>query len=203
MFEVKKTKDETLFIGNWVDIFHFGEIFSKIYKEQREMISAEVIQNISEESDKYYVEIVNVLITNIDFSDAFEKAVEDKMIAEQLQLQAEYEAALAMPPGPVKSATIEYLRSQAEANEAKYPKYWYTGNTERPKHTQTSSWVGNIRYEPKSREAFITMGDKEYTYINVSPSDMARLLTSPSIGSVLAHARPNGPRTGEIVYHGF
>lgn len=119
------------------------------------------------------------------------------------ELQAEYEAALALPPGPVKSATIEYLRSQAEANEAKYPKYWYTGNTERPKHTQTSSWVGNIRYEPKSREAYITMGDKEYTYINVSPDDMARLLTSPSIGSVLAHARPNGPRNGEIVYHGF
>ena len=39
MFEVKKTKDETLFIGNWVDILHFGEVFSKIYKEQREMIS--------------------------------------------------------------------------------------------------------------------------------------------------------------------
>lgn len=39
MFEVKKTKDETLFIGNWIDILHFGEVFSKIYKEQREMIS--------------------------------------------------------------------------------------------------------------------------------------------------------------------
>ena len=39
----------------------------------------------------YYVNVVAVVLTNIDFSDAFEQAVEEKMIAEQLQLKAEYE----------------------------------------------------------------------------------------------------------------
>lgn len=95
--------------------------------EQREMISAEVIQNISEESEKYYVEIVNVLITNIDFSDAFEKAVEDKMIAEQLQLQAEYEAKKAETEAKGKlavakleaEAQLEKARKEAEAIEVK------------------------------------------------------------------------------------
>ena len=42
-------------------------------------------------SNDYHVSIATVVLTNIDFSDAFEKAVEDKMIAEQKQLQAEYE----------------------------------------------------------------------------------------------------------------
>lgn len=32
-----------------------------------------------------------MVLTNIDFSDAFELAVEEKMIAEQKQLKAEYE----------------------------------------------------------------------------------------------------------------
>lgn len=86
--------------------------------EQREMISAEVIKNISEESDKYYVEIVNVLITNIDFSDAFEKAVEDKMIAEQLQLQAEYEAKKAETEAKGKLAVAK-LEAEAELEKAR------------------------------------------------------------------------------------
>lgn len=41
--------------------------------------------------DEYYVDIVAVVITNIDFSDAFELAVEEKMIAEQAKLKADYE----------------------------------------------------------------------------------------------------------------
>lgn len=41
--------------------------------------------------EKYYVDIQTVAMTNIDFSDAFENAVEEKMIAEQQQLKANYE----------------------------------------------------------------------------------------------------------------
>ena len=39
----------------------------------------------------YYVDIETIVLTNIDFSDAFESAVEEKMIAEQKQLKASYE----------------------------------------------------------------------------------------------------------------
>jgi regulator of protease activity HflC (stomatin/prohibitin superfamily) len=41
--------------------------------------------------DKYFVTVTQVSITDIDFSDAFEQAVEQKMIAEQDKLKAEYE----------------------------------------------------------------------------------------------------------------
>ncbi len=41
--------------------------------------------------DKYFVIVTQVSITDIDFSDAFEQAVEQKMIAEQDKLKAEYE----------------------------------------------------------------------------------------------------------------
>lgn len=41
--------------------------------------------------DEYFVTINTVVLTNIDFSDAFETAVEEKMIAEQQQLKANYE----------------------------------------------------------------------------------------------------------------
>lgn len=41
--------------------------------------------------EEYFVTVNTVVLTNIDFSDAFEKAVEDKMIAEQQQLKADYE----------------------------------------------------------------------------------------------------------------
>lgn len=118
------------------------------------------------------------------------------------ELQAEYDAALALPPGPVKNATINYLRGKAEELQAKYPSYWYDGNSERPKHGQTSSWVGNIDYDPRTREARIQMGDKMYTYVNVSPQRMGQLLTAPSIGRMLNEAKvPHDP--GQIVYHGI
>ena len=41
--------------------------------------------------EEYHVKVVTVVLTNIDFSDAFELAVEEKMIAEQTKLKADYE----------------------------------------------------------------------------------------------------------------
>lgn len=86
--------------------------------ENRESISSQSIQVISESTKSYYIDIVNVLITNIDFSDAFEQAVEDKMIAEQQQLQAEYEAKRAEieAQGKLKVAKLE---AKAELEKAK------------------------------------------------------------------------------------
>ena len=41
--------------------------------------------------ESYFVNVNTVVLTNIDFSDAFELAVEEKMIAEQAKLKADYE----------------------------------------------------------------------------------------------------------------
>ena len=59
---------------------------------KRASISPEVEEAIREAvNEEYYVSITTVVLTNIDFSDSFEKAVEDKMIAEQAKLKADYE----------------------------------------------------------------------------------------------------------------
>lgn len=68
--------------------------------------------------DKYYISINKVAITNIDFSDAFEKAVEDKMVAEQAKLKADYEneKKLAKAEADAK-AKIMAAEAEKKANE--------------------------------------------------------------------------------------
>lgn len=88
----------------------------------RASISPEVEVAIKEAvGDEYYVNIVNIVLTNIDFSDAFEKAVEDKMIAEQSKLKADYEnqtkvaKAEADAQAKLKAAQAEIDIAKAEA----------------------------------------------------------------------------------------
>lgn len=58
--------------------------------------------------DKYFVTVSTVVLTNIDFSEAFEKAVEDKMIAEQNKIKAEYD----------NEAKVNAAEAQAKADKA-------------------------------------------------------------------------------------
>ncbi len=68
--------------------------------------------------DEYCVDIVAVVLTNIDFSDAFEKTVEDKMIAEQQKLKAEYEKETAIVNAE-KALEVAKLDAQAKIEKAK------------------------------------------------------------------------------------
>ena len=90
----------------------------------RATISPEVETAIRQAvGEEYYVSITTVVLTNIDFSDAFEKAVEDKMIAEQTKLKADYEnqtkvaqaAAEAEARLKAAEAEVEIARAKAEA----------------------------------------------------------------------------------------
>lgn len=66
--------------------------------------------------DKYFVNVSTVVLTNIDFSDAFEKAVEDKMIAEQNQLRAEYDNAAKVAAAEAEAnAAIQRAEGEAQA----------------------------------------------------------------------------------------
>lgn len=68
--------------------------------------------------DEYYVNIIAVVITNIDFSDAFEQAVEEKMIAEQQQLKADYENKTKVAKAEADaSAKVIAAEAEAKANE--------------------------------------------------------------------------------------
>lgn len=68
--------------------------------------------------DEYYINVVSVSLTNIDFSDQFESAVEEKMIAEQAKLKAEYEneKKVAQAEADAK-AKILSAEAEAKANE--------------------------------------------------------------------------------------
>lgn len=62
--------------------------------------------------DEYFVNVNTVVLTNIDFSDAFELAVEEKMIAEQSKLKADYENQKKIA---LAEADIEIAKAKAEA----------------------------------------------------------------------------------------
>lgn len=75
--------------------------------------------------EEYYVKVNTVVLSNIDFSDAFEAAVEDKMIAEQAKLKADYEnqtkvaQAAAEAEAQLKKAQAEIDIAKAEAEAKK------------------------------------------------------------------------------------
>jgi regulator of protease activity HflC (stomatin/prohibitin superfamily) len=73
--------------------------------------------------EDYFVNISTVVLTNIDFSDAFELAVEEKMIAEQAKLKADYENDMKVAQAEAEAAAklkeaqaeIEIAKAKAEA----------------------------------------------------------------------------------------
>lgn len=86
--------------------------------ENRASISPEVESMIqSTISDQYFVTIVASVLTNIDFSDAFEATVENKMIAEQEVLTAEYEKEKAIIAAE-QQLEVAKLQAQAVVAEA-------------------------------------------------------------------------------------
>ena len=107
---------------------------------------------------------------------------------------------------PMRSIMMRSLEDSAKEYEEKdVVEYW---DDERPRRrvTNSSSWVGNIDYDPDTRQAGVTIGDKTYTYVNVSPEEMAKLLNEPSIGHVLAESRNrhrNSDNPDAINYHSF
>lgn len=92
----------------------------------RATISPDVETAIKEAiGDEYYVNIVTVVLVNIDFSDAFELAVEEKMIAEQAKLKADYENEMKIAQAEADAAAklkeaqakIEIAKAEAEAKK--------------------------------------------------------------------------------------
>lgn len=87
--------------------------------EKRESISSEAATTVTKAlGDRFFVTVTNVAITDIEFSEQFETAVEDKMIAEQNQLKAEYENAAKVAKAEADAkAKILAAEGEAKANE--------------------------------------------------------------------------------------
>lgn len=113
----------------------------------------------------------------------------DSLQDPMIQFPREYANAMSLPPGPIKSMVLEQLRNMAEDVEKDYPKYWNDRNPRKPV-SQSSSWVGNVDYDPITQTANIQLGNKLYQYPNVTPEGMAKFLNSGSLGKFLNNLKP-------------
>lgn len=93
----------------------------------------------------------------------------------------EYTAVMSMPPGPQRVMAIKALNAKAQLMEKEYPKYW---NDEYPRRpiTQSSSWVGDIDYDPYSKVMTVNLGNESRAYPNQSPKNVSDFVNAPSIG---------------------
>lgn len=83
--------------------------------EDRAKMSPLVEEAIKEAiGEKYFVTVQTVVLTDISFSDAFEKAVEEKMVAEQAKLQKDYENQAAEAAAETAKKVAE-MQADAEA----------------------------------------------------------------------------------------
>lgn len=93
----------------------------------------------------------------------------------------EYQVVMAMPPGPQRVMAIRALNAKAQLMEKEYPKYW---NDEYPRRpiTQSSSFIGDVNYDPYSQVINVEVGNRTYSYPSQSPNDVANFLNSNSLG---------------------
>ena len=115
------------------------------------------------------------------------KEEHDKLL--DIRTLPSYRHVLAMPPSPQKSIAIAALNAEAAIREREYAKYW-DDKLPRRDISQSSSWVGNVQYDPDTQTAIIDLGGKLYTYPGVTPEGLARMLNSGSLGRFLNSKKP-------------
>ncbi len=97
-------------------------VFSKYTAENlvsaRETLSKQIRDNLSLEMEKYGITVISVSIENIDFTDAFTDAVENKQVAAQKKLQAEIEQEQKTMETQ-QQAERQKIQAEAEANVKK------------------------------------------------------------------------------------
>ena len=93
----------------------------------------------------------------------------------------EYKAVISMPPGLQRVMAIRALNAKAQLMEKEFPKYW---NDEYPRRpiTQSSSFIGDVNYDPYSQVMNLEVGNRTYSYPSQSPNDVANFLNSNSLG---------------------
>jgi|GEM_PF-2551846 len=73
----------------------------------REALKKEIENDLKERLKTFYIDVVNVAIANVDYSDEYDKAVEAKLVAQQKALEAEYN----------KQAKIREAEAIAKSNQ--------------------------------------------------------------------------------------
>lgn len=84
----------------------------------RAKLAIEVEQNLAEKLKKYNIEVSSTAIENMDFTDAFTNAVEEKQVAAQNKLKAETEAAQKLIEAEAAAKAL-LIAAEAEAKANK------------------------------------------------------------------------------------
>ena len=99
------------------------------------------------------------------------------------KLQPEYRLIEKMPPGPQKAAALNALDAKCKMREAGEVKYWTNDKRPRRPIAQSSSWVGDINFDPERNMITIALGDKGTTKtIYGNEKEAANLVNAESIG---------------------
>lgn len=107
--------------------------------------------------DKYFVTVSTVVLINIDFSDAFEKAVEDKMIAEQNKIKAEYD----------NEAKVNAAEAQAKADKAA---------AQAKADTDKIAAEAKVAIAESEAKAILTKANAEAEALGIQALEVARML---------------------------
>lgn len=107
------------------------------------------------------------------------KVEHDKLL--DIRTFPEYKTIMSMPPGPQRTMAIAALNAKAQLMEKEYPKYWNDKYPRRP-IGQSSSWVGDVDYDPYSQVMSVNIGGKNYAYPGQSANDVANFINSNSLG---------------------
>lgn len=108
------------------------------------------------------------------------KLEHDKLL--DIRTFPEYKTVMSMPPGPQRAMAIAALNAKAQLIEKEYPKYWNDQYPRRP-ISQSSSWVGDVDYDPYSKVMNVDVGGKTYSYPGQSADDVANFINSKSLGN--------------------
>ena len=99
------------------------------------------------------------------------------------KLQPEYRLIEKMPPGPQKAVALNALDAKCKMREAGEVKYWTNDKRPRRPIAQSSSWVGDINFDPERNMITIALGDKGTSKtIYGNEKEAANLVNAESIG---------------------
>lgn len=99
------------------------------------------------------------------------------------KLQPEYRLIEKMSTGPQKAAALNALATKCKLREAGEVKYWTDDKRPRRPIAQSSSWVGDIDFDPERNMITIALGDKGASKtIYGNEREAADLVNAESIG---------------------
>lgn len=87
-----------------------------------------------------------------------------------------------LQPNPLIKAQLEAMAvNRAKMREQELPEYWDDELPRRPV-SQSSSWVGDVQYDPYTQNMTVQLGKKSKSYSGVTPTRVAQILSARSIG---------------------